>query len=331
MSDPNPPEPDAPTERALGDAATATAEVVVPRLRRHPSATETVRHALARSVEQILRHDPAVRLGEDPEDLHQLRVGIRRLRSDLRTFRHLLPADGGTEAGGDPSSRLRDELGWIADQTNRLRDLDVLQAWVERRARSMPHDDQPAVGRLIERYQEEAATERAALRRSLASRRYRQLVHDLGALIDLLGAEPELGEKAERRARRQLDRQVRRRWERLDAAVARVSGDPTDAALHRVRIAAKQCRATAEAVEPLAGRTMRRFARSLAELQDVLGAAHDAAVMDALLRRSSDTPEAFAAGRLASLAELDGQAQHARWPQTWAKVQRRHDRITRLG
>lgn len=47
-------------------------------------------NAVARSVIQLLRHDPAVRLGEDPEDVHQFRVATRKLRSELRTFRPLL-------------------------------------------------------------------------------------------------------------------------------------------------------------------------------------------------------------------------------------------------
>jgi hypothetical protein len=45
-----------------------------------------IRYATARSLAEMLRHDPGVRLGEDPEDVHQFRVGTPRLRSDLRTF-----------------------------------------------------------------------------------------------------------------------------------------------------------------------------------------------------------------------------------------------------
>ena len=40
--------------------------------------------ALGEQARRLLLHDPGVRLGSDPEDLHQLRVATRRLRAFLR-------------------------------------------------------------------------------------------------------------------------------------------------------------------------------------------------------------------------------------------------------
>src|SRR5438874_10214034 len=59
--------------RALGSRALEPPELVVPSLRRHASLERLVSHAVARSVTEILRHDPGVRLGDDPEAVHQLR------------------------------------------------------------------------------------------------------------------------------------------------------------------------------------------------------------------------------------------------------------------
>ena len=39
---------------------------------------------------RLIANDPGVRLGKDPESVHQARVATRRLRSDLRTFRPIL-------------------------------------------------------------------------------------------------------------------------------------------------------------------------------------------------------------------------------------------------
>ena len=302
--------------RALGDAARAAPDLAVPDLPRDPSVADAVRHALARSVEQVLVHDPAVRLGGDPEDLHHLRVGTRRLRSDLRTFREILDPDA--------VERIRGDLRWVADETNELRDLDVLGEWLRERSSSIPAEDRHALGELIRRFGDDAATRRVALVRLLGSRRYSQLVHDL---VGLPATTPAMGGKAERHARKLLVRQVQRRWRRLEEAMGQLDDDPADADLHRARIAAKKCRATAEAVEPLTGPRMQRFARSLARLQDVLGAVHDASMMESLLRGSSGTPAAFTAGQLAVLTRLDGEAEQARWPQLWDKVRRRHDAI----
>ncbi len=50
--------------------------------------------ALGEQARRLLLHDPGVRLGSDPEDLHQLRVATRRLRAFLRAGRGLVDAGG---------------------------------------------------------------------------------------------------------------------------------------------------------------------------------------------------------------------------------------------
>ncbi len=54
------------------------------------TAGDVVRRALAAATLRLLRHDPLVRLGDDPEAVHQMRVALRRVRSDLRTFAPLV-------------------------------------------------------------------------------------------------------------------------------------------------------------------------------------------------------------------------------------------------
>src|SRR5947208_1920102 len=48
-------------------------------------------------LESLLAHDPGVRLGRDPENLHQLRVAGRRLRTFLAVGRGLVDADWARE------------------------------------------------------------------------------------------------------------------------------------------------------------------------------------------------------------------------------------------
>jgi inorganic triphosphatase YgiF len=75
--------------RALGDRATALPDVPAPEpTRARDSAAAAVRAAIANGVRRVIPNDPRTRLGE--MELHQMRVGTRRLRSDLRTFRPLL-------------------------------------------------------------------------------------------------------------------------------------------------------------------------------------------------------------------------------------------------
>ena len=65
----------------------------------------------------MMLNEPRTRLGE-VEPLHQMRVGTRRLRSDLRTFR---------EAAGPRMGRtMRAELKWLGAALGDVRDLDVM-------------------------------------------------------------------------------------------------------------------------------------------------------------------------------------------------------------
>ena len=132
--------------RALGRRASGPPEVVIPQLRPDATVSALIRHATSRSLTQIMRHDPGVRLGEDPEDVHQFRVATRRLRSDLRTFAPLLDPK--------PVSELRDRLRLLGAKAGAARDTDVLTsrlratadaaaAGCRRRGRAHPPAGQP--------------------------------------------------------------------------------------------------------------------------------------------------------------------------------------------
>ena len=299
--------------RALGDEASAPPEVSIAPLPRHPKVADVLGHAFGRSVVQILAHDPGVRVGGDPEDLHQLRVATRRLRSDLRTFSEFVDPD--------LSERIGPDLRWVADQTNRLRDLDVMAEWLAQRAAQLPAEDQPALETLLQHCDAQRGAAHASVLRSLGSARYLNMIDNLLRLLD---TPKQINRKHEHRARKRLVRQTRRRWKSLDAQMQALGDHPTDDDLHRARITTKRCRAAVEATAPLVSSKTNRLARSLAELQDVLGAVHDATQIEAWLRQTSDPSAAFAAGQLAAIARAEGRSHAARWPNAWAKVLRRY-------
>jgi len=94
------------------------------RLPKRPSAADVVRVAIQRDIGRIVAHEPLVRLratiGRDDTAVHQMRVGCRRLRSDMRTFGALLDRPW--------ASKLRSELKWVADGLGAARDAEVLRA-----------------------------------------------------------------------------------------------------------------------------------------------------------------------------------------------------------
>lgn len=61
-----------------------------------------VRALLDKRLRAMLRHEPGVRDGSDIEDLHQMRVSVRRMRAALKAARPCSTTPGRTCCG--PSS-----------------------------------------------------------------------------------------------------------------------------------------------------------------------------------------------------------------------------------
>ena len=125
-------------------AAQALSRARPGRRRRAPDVTkgmppgEALGIALEREYRALLAHDPGTRRGDDPEDLHQLRVATRRLRAFLRAARRLVD--------GDWARSLRAELGWLGGHLGPARDLDVCWAASEPRSARLGGDADRGVG-----------------------------------------------------------------------------------------------------------------------------------------------------------------------------------------
>lgn len=302
--------------RALGEQAIRPADIVVEPLPGDAGMSELVRYAIARSTARLLHHDPGVRLGEDPEQVHQLRVATRRLRSDLATF--------GTLVDYERVNRLRDELRWLGAQVGAVRDLDVLTERLQRRGATLPDVDQSGVERLLQRIDAERRSARATMLEAIREPRYLTL---LDTLIGL-AAEPPMAAAPELEGTPAADivaGLVRRSWKRLARAADRLGPRSADAELHRVRILAKRCRYAAEAAAPLAGPAAARFADAVAELQTVLGDHQDTVVTELWLRDAAAAIPAarVAVGQLIGLERAERAELRAQWPQTWHDASRR--------
>ncbi|HMG26365.1 MAG TPA: CYTH and CHAD domain-containing protein [Acidimicrobiia bacterium] len=304
-----PPDPSPQIVRALGWRALEPPDVAaVHRLGPSPPAADVIRNALAASVARLVAHDPGVRLGDDPEDVHQARVATRRLRSDLRTFRDLLDADW--------AQSLRRDLKGIAHELGAVRDTEVLLDRLRAHAERLPPADQAPAKKIVQRLLQRWDEARAELRDALESARYAEL---LDRLVEA-AQEPALLPDADAPATDLLPPLVREPWGRLRATVDELPEDPPDAQLHEVRIEAKRCRYAAEAVAPAIGKRARAFAKAIADLQDVLGEHQDAVVAEAWLREVASAAigrEVFVAGQLASLERLEIDRTRKAWGEVW--------------
>ncbi|HUP97901.1 MAG TPA: CHAD domain-containing protein [Usitatibacter sp.] len=240
-----------------------------------------LRVLVAASLEQVQANEAGVLGGSDPEYLHQFRVGLRRLRSALRVFR--------TELHPDFAERMREELRWIARATSSARDWDVLcaatlpailQAFGEARA------TRSVKARVTARRKAASKKLHAALR----SPRYARLLLQLARWLASSAVEaPEGGGRVGEFA----VEIVKRRHKRLVARASRLSA-LTPVQRHELRLEAKRLRYALEGFETLlGGKRYQAYRELLAEIQDDLGRANDAAVAARLLPEL-DLPTRFA-------------------------------------
>jgi CHAD domain-containing protein len=304
--------------QALGARASSPPEVGAGAPSPDATVGSVIRAAIASSVVRLLEHDAGVRLGEDPEDVHQARVATRRLRSDLRTFRESL----------DPEwdSALRAELAWLGEELGRVRDAEVQRDRMASRVELLPEGDRPMAERLvagIDRHREEMRTELLA---SMRSERYVRLLDRLVASAREPAVLPEVEDVPASTA---LGAVMARPWKHLTDAVDGVSEPPADTELHLVRIRTKRARYAAEAVAPIFGKRAGGFARRAAELQGILGEHQDAVVAQAWLREEAagGARRAFVAGELAMIEREAAAVARERWRGEWKRLAQKRFRF----
>jgi CHAD domain-containing protein len=307
--------------RALGAPAVAAPDVVVPDLARRPSARDLIGWTIAGSVVRLIGHDAAVRLGDDPEGVHQARVATRRLRSHLRAYRAMLDRDW--------CDGLRADLGWLGDELGAVRDLDVLEERFRRHGSVLTGDEAAGVEKVLDRVRRRREASRGSLLTAMREPRYLAL---LDALVDATANPRVIAGMADAPAADVLGVVMDAPWKHLRTRCRSLGSDPDDAALHEARIRAKRVRYAAESLTPAFGKPARRFARRAEALQEVLGTHHDAVVAMLWLRHEAmHAPArlAFAAGRLAEMEASVRDEARADWPEAWRRLRRTSPRFWR--
>lgn len=260
-------------------------KAAAPRLKAGASGAQVFRAVLDSCLAQILPNASEVAAGSpDPEHVHQLRVGIRRLRTALRELAAFAPA---IDPAWEPAlAEAFQALGQQRDRDHMLRSVQP---------QLLAHGAPPfAVDRAADDIQSAETVVRAAAFQAV-------LMHLIAAALPDGGTEagPEQPSSAARKAMRArlstLHRQVLRDGKRFESL------DPTQQ--HRVRKRLKRLRYLGEFVAPLFGRrAAERFLAHLGPAQDALGAHNDAAMAMAAYRAQAATDGAawFAVGWLAA-------------------------------
>ncbi|HEX3916566.1 MAG TPA: CHAD domain-containing protein [Caulobacteraceae bacterium] len=253
--------------------------------------------AVARAcLRQITTNAERLRLRASPEVIHQMRVGLRRLRSLATSFKDVV-ADARLAA-------IKAELKWITGELDAARNLDVLLHGDYRAAVATKEDADGLKGLGLRL----RGARRMAYVRAVAAaegERFRRLLVDL-----LIWIEAGPWTTADARPRSRPIRKfaggelARRRRKIIKHGASLRELDPE--ARHRLRIDAKKLRYSADAFVGLFQRHKRAhaFITALRDLQDALGDLNDIVVGERLAHEAAaipgraETDSAFVAGRI---------------------------------
>jgi triphosphatase len=236
-------------------------------LNRRATSAQALAVIAASCLRQIAHNEGGVRKGSG-EALHQMRIGLRRLRAAVSIFKQVLRQG---EFDG-----LKGELVWLTEQLARAREYDVLSASISKLEHSAPagFGEGTDLRDALARRRQEAF---AAASRAVAGARFERLLGSSAFCLILRADGEAAGDRAARDLARaslqRLTRRVLRRLSRFDQLDARER--------HRVRIQVKKLRYGTEffaSLFPRSGRSRKRFSRVLEALQDTLGRLNDAAV-----------------------------------------------------
>lgn len=262
-----------------------------PQVRADMNGPQFVRAVLRSTLDQVLANASEIAAGStDEEHVHQLRVGLRRVRTALR---ELAPLDGQIDAGwNEPLALTFARLGEVRDQVTAARAVRPLL-------------EQAHAPKL--QWREAVAVDPVALVRDATFQ---------GTLIDLLGyvLRERDGDRATQAAPETIEH-VRKRLitlhDRVCTAGKHFAALPIEEQ-HKARKRLKRLRYLAEFFAPLCnGKAVKRYLAHLEPAQDRLGEHIDVAVALDQFRKDAETdPQAlFAVGFLE--AHLGTTAQHA--------------------
>ncbi len=303
--------PPAEVMRLIGGVVAGKPLVPGPPLSREPGAARLHEMLEAQRV-ALLAHDPGVRLGDDPENLHKHRVAARRARASLRTTRKYLDAEWRRPLGA--------ALRGLGEATGPVRDLDVVLEHVRDELKRLDEIEEAAKAAILERLEDDREQARRGLLEALDGRDYR-------FLLARLRLPPRLAEGVESVP---LEVLAQKEFRRLAKLVDRVGKRPDERSIHRLRIALKHARYAAELVAPKGG-GRKRFLADARIFQELLGEHQDAVVAEQRLRKATvedvRTAAAFAAGRIAERQRARRARVRERLPAAWKRLRKSGARL----
>lgn len=246
------------------DASMPMAEVARANLRRYLSAWHL--------------HEPGGRLGDNPEELHDLRLAGRRLDAILRQFRSSL----------SPSFlRIRPTLKKLLRALGDVRDLDVALSELETFGRGLPESAQDTLEPLKKYLVSERGRARDRMLTALDSNAAQKSLQTLTSLLSAPSAVPQQSPELARNA---MPDMIRRRYRKVRKSADVLTSESSVEAYHAVRGQVKKLRYALESVAVIYGKPAEDMLRALRRWQDRLGVHQDAAVASRRLQALAGAP-----------------------------------------
>ena len=241
---------------------------------------------LRRQFAALRAHEPGTRIGEDPEELHDMRVATRRMRAAIKVFEGALP---------ERAKWLREELRWLAQVLGEVRDLDVQEERFERWIAKAAEDDVEHLRKILGGLGKRREGARKDMLKALDSVRYERLETSFAEMLRRgPGAERELapsGGAAGEPVTKTAPDLISARYRKWRKAAKKLAGDSPAEAFHDVRKKGKKLRYALEFVAEVYGGPVKALIKPLKAVQDDLGDHQDAVVAAETLRELGTTDQ----------------------------------------
>ena len=300
-------------EQALFDPLPSTAvKATQLELSKHMTIEQAFQAIANNCLVQIQANEIGVVKERDVESVHQLRVGLRRLRCALELFRSRLQV---------PEDMLQ-ELDWLTMELGAARDWDVLAgSTLPGVAEEVPDEAGIAELKLAALVQAKEMHEAAAA--AVGSPRYKRLILDLTRWVQDCAWRNAMTPQDQKHLTAPLmkfaDNMLEHQQCRLLKRGSKLPG-ASPQARHKVRIAAKKIRYATEFFQSLyPSKQVHAFVAALSALQDALGWLNDAVVAYRLLKQLQNgqidlkASAGFVQGYLASRIKNDDKKIRRLW------------------
>lgn len=283
---------------------------------------ELAQRAIAKYLKQAVSYEAGVLADNDPEDVHQMRVGLRRLRTALQVFGGVMEL---------PRAAREPKVAAVARQLGELRDLDVIAETLRQRfGPDLPLPEEQLLEQVLQTLHDQRQQVFKQVKQLLKGKPYKPMKQSLkawtkeptfeviarlpaslvvpdliGPLVSRLWLHPGFLVGAK------FNRKTIKANSRLTVAATDQLMVEQGAMLHSLRKQVKRVRYQLKLVSELYGTALDEDIQRLSEMQETLGDLQDSAVLEAFMARA--LPDAR--NQMPTLYALLADRRHHAWKQ----------------